>query len=118
MTRVNFMLAVALTLSSLYLVKTSHESRLVFAAIDRAKNEQLKLDGEYKRLEAERQLQRANLNVERKARERLGMRTANPAVTQYVQDVASAQGASGQTAAPSSAATPSSATGLAGQGRP
>ena len=42
--------------SSLYLVKTSYESRRLFAAIDRAQGEARQLDIEYKRLDAERHL--------------------------------------------------------------
>ncbi len=95
MTKLNIALTVALMASSLYLVNTSHDARLRFTEIDRAKTEQAKLDSDYKRLEAERQQQATSLNVERKARERLQMRTANPAVTQYVLDIAAPSAPSG-----------------------
>lgn len=90
MTRLNLLLAVALVLSALVLVRTSYEGRRLFAALDRAKNEHTQLDIEHKRLDAERQAQATHLRVERVAREKLAMRTATPAVTQYVADPAAA----------------------------
>jgi cell division protein FtsL len=89
-TRVNLLLLAALLASCLYLVKTSYESRRLFHALDRARVEQSQLDTEFKRLDAERQAQATHLRVEKVARERLRMRTATPAVTQYVVDGASA----------------------------
>jgi cell division protein FtsL len=70
----------------MFLVRTSYEGRRLFAALDRAKNEQARLDIDYKRLDAERQAQATHLRVEKVAREKLQMRTATPAVTQYVTD--------------------------------
>ena len=91
MTRVNLLLALALLLSSLYLVRTAYDARRLFAELDKSRNEAARLDTEFKRLEAEREGQATSLRVERTARERLAMRTATPAVTVYVQDA----GASG-----------------------
>jgi len=88
MTRVNLVLLVLLIASSLYLVKTSYESRRLFAAIDRAQGEARQLDIEYKRLDAERQAQGTSARVEKVAREKLQMRTAGPGVTHYVVDAA------------------------------
>ncbi len=88
MTRVNLLLGLALVASSLWLVRTAYESRRLFDRIDKAHNEQRELDAEGKRLEAERQAQATSLRVDRVARERLAMRTANAAVTQYVIDPA------------------------------
>jgi cell division protein FtsL len=79
-------LLVALLASSLLLVKTSYESRRVFAELDRARAEQRKLDADYKRLDAEAQAQATHLRVEKVAREKLRMRTASPAVTERVED--------------------------------
>ena len=84
MSRVNVVLLVALVLSSLWLVQTAYQARSLFAQIDRAKNESLALEVDFKRLEAERQAQATHLRVEKVARERLAMRTATPAVTQYI----------------------------------
>jgi cell division protein FtsL len=88
MTRVNLVLLILLLGSSLYLVKTSYESRRLFAAIDRAKGEERQLEIEFKRLDAERQFQGTNARVEKVARDKLQMRTATPGVTHYVVDVA------------------------------
>ncbi len=88
MTRLNMLLTLALIASSLYLVRTAYESRRLFAELDRAKSEAGKLETEFKRLEAERQAAATNLRVERTAREKLAMRSATPAVTVYVPDVA------------------------------
>ena len=84
----NLLLLAALLASCLYLVKTAYESRRLFHALDRARIEQVRLDTEYKRLDAERQAQATHLRVEKMAREKLRMRTATPAVTQYVADEA------------------------------
>jgi cell division protein FtsL len=86
--RLNLLLLVALLGSALLLVRTAYEGRRLFAALDRAKNEQAQLDIEHKRLDAERQAQATHLRVEKVAREKLQMRTATPAVTQYVNDAA------------------------------
>jgi cell division protein FtsL len=84
--KLNLLLLLALLGSAIFLVRTSYEGRRLFAAVDRAKNEQSRLDIEYNRLEAERQAQATHLRVEKVAREKLQMRTATPAVTQYVDD--------------------------------
>ncbi|KPF58658.1 cell division protein FtsL [beta proteobacterium AAP51] len=85
-------LVLALLASCLLLVKTSYESRQVFAQLDAARAEQRQLDAEFRRLDAEAQAQGTHLRVERTAREKLQMRTATPAVTAYVVD-AQASGA-------------------------
>jgi cell division protein FtsL len=100
MTRVNLLLLVALLASCLYLVKTAHESRRLFHALDRARAEQGQLETEFKRLAAERQAQATHLRVEKVAREKLRMRTATPAVTHYLTGASAA----GAAAAPASAA--------------
>ncbi len=87
MTRINLLLLAALIGSSLYLVRVSSDARRLYAELDRAKNESAKLDTEHQRLVAERQGQATHLRVEKVARDKLAMRTATPAVTQYVQDL-------------------------------
>jgi cell division protein FtsL len=84
-TRVNLLLLLALLLSSIYLVRVSYESRRLFAALDRAQSEERSLDNDSERLKTELRSQATPLRVERVARDRLGMRTATPAVTQYVE---------------------------------
>jgi cell division protein FtsL len=84
MNRLNVVLLIALIASGLYLVTVSYEARRLFAERDRARAEQRALDTEYERLQAERQAQATPLRVERAARERLAMRNATPAVTEFV----------------------------------
>ena len=84
MTRLNVLLLVALVMSSMYLVRVSHESRRLFATLDRARSEERLLDSEFERLKSDKQSQATPLRVEKTAREKLAMRTATPAVTQYV----------------------------------
>jgi cell division protein FtsL len=100
MTKLNLVLLAALLASCLYLVKTTYDTRRLFSDIERARNVQTRLEVDFKRLEAERQAQATHLRVEKVARDRLAMRTATPAVTQYI-------GADGAlvAAAPASAVT-------------
>ena len=93
MNKLNLLLLLALLASSLVLVNTSYESRRVFAQLDKARGEQQQLDAEYKRLDAERQGQATHLRVDRVARDKLGMRTATPGLTQFVLDMPASGGA-------------------------
>jgi cell division protein FtsL len=86
--KLNALLVLALLASCLFLVKTAHDSRRLFAALDKARGEQKQLDAEFKRLDAEAQAQATHLRVEKVAREKLRMRTATPGVTEYVTDTA------------------------------
>ena len=86
MVRLNFLLAVVLIVSGLYLVKISYESRRLFAEIDNAHGNERQLESDRRRLEAERQAQATHLRVESTARTKLNMRAATPANTQYVVD--------------------------------
>jgi cell division protein FtsL len=95
MTRLNLALLFAVIASALVLVNAAYDARRLFTEIHRAEVESLRLEGEHKRLEAERQLQATNLRVERTAREKLRMATATPAVTMY----------EGRAAAPTAAAS-------------
>ena len=84
MTRVNVVLLIMLIASSIYLVRVSYDARRLFAEFDRAQGEQRQLDTEFERLKTEKQSQATPLRVEKTAREKLSMRTATPAITQYV----------------------------------
>ena len=90
MTKFNVLLLLAVVASALLLVSTAYDARRLFTDLHRADLEALRLQGEQKRLEAERQLQATNLRVERTAREKLRMATATPAVTMYEGRVAAA----------------------------
>jgi cell division protein FtsL len=84
MTRVNIVLLIMLLASSVYLVRVSYDARRLFAELDKAQSEERQLDVEFGRLKTEKQSQATPLRVEKTARERLAMRTASPAITQYV----------------------------------
>lgn len=79
--------------SCLLLVKTAYDTRRLFAAVDSAKVQSRQLETEHRRLEAERLSQGAALRVEKTAREKLQMRSANPAVSFAVSDAPSTPGA-------------------------
>ena len=93
MTRFNLLLLAALLLSSMYLVRVSHESRRLFAALDKARGEERLLDSEFERLKSKKQSQATPLRVEKTARERLKMVPASPAVTEYVSLAGAGSGA-------------------------
>ena len=95
MTRLNLLLLVALLASSVTLVRVAHESRQLFADLDKARSEERLLDSEFERLKSEKQSQATPLRVERAARERLKMVPALPAVTEYVSPARLAAPASG-----------------------
>ncbi|MEO6407744.1 MAG: cell division protein FtsL [Burkholderiaceae bacterium] len=84
MTRLNLLLLVVLLFSSVYLVRVAYDSRRLFAELDRAQAEERVLSSDHERLKTERQSQATPLLVERTARDKLAMRSATPAVTQYV----------------------------------
>ena len=84
MTRLNVLLLIALLLSSVYLVRVSYAARRLFSDLDKAQNEERALEHEHDKLKSEKQSQATPLRVERTARDRLSMRNATPAVTQYV----------------------------------
>jgi cell division protein FtsL len=94
-TRLNVVLLLVLLFSSVYLVRVSHESRRLFAELDKAHNDEHLLDNEFERLKSDKQSQATPLRVEKTARAKLAMRSATPAVTQYVNDprVAASSGA-------------------------
>ncbi len=84
MTRVNLLLLLALLATSIYLVHVSYDARRLFAALDKAQTEERQLESDFERLKAEKQSQATPSRVETVARGQLGMRTATPAVTNYV----------------------------------
>ncbi len=94
MTRLNVLLLIALLLSSVYLVRVSYDARRLFSELDRAQGEERVLEHELDRLKSEKQSQATPLRVERTARDRLLMRNATPAVTQYVSHAAAASAGS------------------------
>ena len=84
MTRLNLVLLLAVLVSALYLVRTQYESRTLVTNLDKATSEARKLETDNERLQVEKRAQATPLRVEKLAKERLQMRTASPAITQYV----------------------------------
>jgi cell division protein FtsL len=84
MTRLNLVLLMAVLASALFLVRTQYESRRLYAELDSAAGNARKLEVEHERLELEKRAQATPLRVEKLAKEQLQMRTATPAITQYV----------------------------------
>ena len=84
MTRLNLMLVFAVLASALYLVHTQYESRRLFVELEKALAQSHNLEAENERLQVEKRAQATPLRVEKLAKEKLQMRTATPAITQYV----------------------------------
>ena len=84
MTRLNLVLLLVVLSSALYLVRTQYESRRLYVDLEKATAETLKIESDHERLQVEKRAQATPLRVEKLARERLQMRTATPAITQYV----------------------------------
>ncbi len=84
MTRLTFVLVMAILASALYLVNVQYESRKLFTALDKARAEAHRLESEHERLQVEKRAQITPLRLEKLAKERLQMRTVTPAITNYV----------------------------------
>jgi cell division protein FtsL len=92
MTRLNLVLLLAVLASAIFLVRTQYESRRLYAELDRATSEARRLEIEHEKLEFEKRAQATPLRVEKLAKEQLQMRTATPAITQYVNSKGSSGG--------------------------
>lgn len=84
MTRLSMVLLLAVMASALYLVHTQYESRRLYVELEKALAQSRKLESDNERLQVEKRAQATPLRVEKLARDRLQMRTATPAITQYV----------------------------------
>ena len=104
MTRLNVVLLLAVLASAIYLVHTQYESRRLFTELDRAVAEARRLETEHQRLQVDKRAQATPLRVEKIARAQLNMRTATPAITQYVSDPAGAEAAASSAKAKPAAA--------------
>ena len=82
--RLNVLLLAMVLGSALLVVRTQYESRVLYTELDRAGVEARRLELEHERLQVEKRAQATSLRVETLAREQLKMRTATPAITQYV----------------------------------
>jgi cell division protein FtsL len=68
----------------LYLVKIQYDARQLFVAIEKATVQVRKLELEHASLQVESRAQATPLIIEKLAKEKLQMRSATPAVTQYI----------------------------------
>lgn len=84
MTRLNFVLLLAVLFSALYLVRTQYESRRLYVELEKSTAVSRQLESDRERLQVEKRAQATPLRVEKLSKERLQMRTATPAITQYV----------------------------------
>ncbi|HEY0201223.1 MAG TPA: cell division protein FtsL [Burkholderiaceae bacterium] len=92
MNRLCVVLLAAVIASALYLVQSQYESRRLYTALDAAQAQARDLETENDRLQLEKRAQATPLRVESIARTQLQMRTATPAITQYVRDGAAPGG--------------------------
>jgi cell division protein FtsL len=83
-TRLSVVLLLAVMASALYLVHTQYESRRLYVELEKALSQSRKIEADNERLQVEKRAQATPLRVEKLARDRLQMRTATPAITQYV----------------------------------
>lgn len=90
MTRFSLILLLAAMASALYLVHTQYESRRLYVELERAQAQARRLEIDNKGLQIEKRSQATPLRVEKLAKERLQMRTATPAITEYVSQKESA----------------------------
>ena len=84
MARVNLFLLLAVLASALYLVRTQYESRRLYVELEKSASQSRKLETERERLQVEKRAEATPLKIEKLARDRLQMRSATPAITQYV----------------------------------
>ena len=83
-TRLNLLLLLAVIGSALYLVHVQYTARQLYTQMHRAEQETRRIELDFERLQLEKRAQATPLRVEKLAREQLKMRTATPAITQYV----------------------------------
>jgi cell division protein FtsL len=91
MIRINFILLAAVLATMLYIVKTQYESRQLFVAIEKATVDVRKLELTHSSLQVESRAQATPLIIEKLAKEKLQMRSATPAVTQYISNPSTAK---------------------------
>jgi cell division protein FtsL len=98
MTRLNLVLLLAVLFSALYLVRTQYESRRLYVELEKSAALSRQLESDKERLQVEKRAQATPLRVEQLSKERLQMRSATPAITQYVsyQNPTVAEGGAGE----------------------
>lgn len=84
MIRLNLILLTAVIATAMYLVQLQYQSRRLFVEVEKEQSLARKLETERERLEVDKRSQATPLRIEKVAKDQLQMRTATPAVTQYV----------------------------------
>lgn len=84
MLRLNLVLLAGVVASAMYLVQIQYQSRRLFVEVEKAQSLSRKLETERERLEVDKRSQATPLRIEKIAKDQLQMRSATPAVTQYV----------------------------------
>ncbi len=84
MMRLNLLLVLAVVVSAMALVHVQYESRRLYMELEKANAQARKLEVTHESLQAEKRAQATPLRVEKIAKDVLQMRTATPAITQYV----------------------------------
>lgn len=92
MGRACMVLALVLMVSAISLVTARHQSRQLFVAVERLEDRSRELDIEWRRLQLERAELARNARVDHIARSDLGMVTATPDRTLYLDSLPAAQG--------------------------
>ena len=90
MIRLNLVLLLAVLVSAFYLVHTQYESRRLYAALDKARAQERRLDAEHEQLVVQRRAQATPARVQQLATRQLQMRPVTPGITQYVNQPAAA----------------------------
>ena len=84
MSRLNLALLLAVLFSALYVVHVQYESRRLYVELEKAKAQAYKLEIDNETQQAEKRAQATPLRVEQLAKEKLQMRPATPAITEYM----------------------------------
>ncbi len=84
MVRLNILLALAVVLSGIWLVRTSHDARQLFFELEKAQSESHNLQIEEERLQIDKRAQATLGRVEELAKGRLRMRGHGPEITHLV----------------------------------
>ena len=84
--RLNILLLILSILSAMALVQSQYEARKLFTELDRTVAQSRQLETDHQRLQVEKRAQATPLRLEQLARDKIGMQTATPAVTVYVQE--------------------------------
>lgn len=84
MTRLNLLLTLALILTALSLVTSSHRARKLFIGLEESQAQHARIEEDWRRLQLEQGTLAKHAFVEEVAKKRLGMRTPDARALQFV----------------------------------